>query len=112
MLSGVSFSGKRGTKINDRLGQKGLFKPKGFNHSPVSAYPDTKGTHSPHTHCGRAPAVRQHDFRPCCSACTHLQQQLLPLQLLPMFLLDHKDLKKFLWQEYYFKKKAEAKYGL
>lgn len=51
MFSGVSFSGKHGTKTNDRLGQKGQFKPKGSDHSPVTSYLDTKGTYSPHTHC-------------------------------------------------------------
>lgn len=49
MLSGVSLSGKHGTKANDRLGQKGQFKPKESNNSPVTAHLGTKGSYSPNT---------------------------------------------------------------
>lgn len=55
MLSGVSFSRKHGTKANDRLGQKGQFKPQNFSISPVTAYLGTKGSYSPNT-----PMVAEH----------------------------------------------------
>lgn len=55
MFSGVSLSGKHGTKANDRLGQKGQFKPKKSSNSPVTAYLGTKGSYSSNT-----PMVAEH----------------------------------------------------
>lgn len=93
MLSGVCFSGKHGIKANDRLGQKGQFNPKDSSTSPATAYLGTKGSCSPNT-----PMVAEHLWfdwmasglvaHPTC-----LRQQLLHLQLLPVFLWDHRDLK-------------------
>lgn len=94
MFSGVSFSGKHGTKTNEQTWSEGPVQAQRLQSlSSHCLSRDQRQLQPKHTHGGWAPAVRQDDFRPCCSAYTRLRRQLLPLQLLPVFLLDRKDLK-------------------